>query len=74
MTPGSMPLSRDIFQEGIRIPPLKLIKRGVLQREVLDLILANVRTPEERGGYRRPTGGQQDRGKKAAGDTGQIWG
>ncbi|MBI4640269.1 MAG: hydantoinase B/oxoprolinase family protein [Candidatus Tectomicrobia bacterium] len=50
MTPGSMPLSTEIFQEGIRIPPVKIAKRGVIERDLLDLILANVRTPEEREG------------------------
>ncbi|MEE8134865.1 MAG: hydantoinase B/oxoprolinase family protein [Gemmatimonadales bacterium] len=50
MTPGSMPLSNSIFQEGIRIPPLKLVRRGEVVRDILKLILANVRTPEEREG------------------------
>jgi N-methylhydantoinase B/oxoprolinase/acetone carboxylase alpha subunit len=50
MTPGSMPLSTSIFQEGIRIPPVKLVRAGELDREVMDLILSNVRTPEEREG------------------------
>jgi len=49
ITPGSMPLSRSIYQEGIRIPPLKLVRRGEIVRDVLDLILANVRTPVEPG-------------------------
>ncbi len=50
MTPGSMPLGREIFQEGLIIPPVKLIKAGQLEQAVLDLILANVRTPRERLG------------------------
>ncbi|MCB0213757.1 MAG: hydantoinase B/oxoprolinase family protein [Anaerolineae bacterium] len=50
MTPGSMPLSTEIFQEGIIIPPLKLIEAGSLNRGVMDLLLANVRTSEERAG------------------------
>jgi len=50
ISPGSMPLAREIFQEGIIIPVVKLLRRGELQRDVLDLILANVRTPEEREG------------------------
>ncbi len=50
MTPGSMPLSTDIFQEGLRIPPLKLYSAGVRSEETFRLILANVRTPEEREG------------------------
>ena len=48
--PGSMGLSRDIYQEGIRIPPVKIAARGKLRRDVLGLILANVRTPAEREG------------------------
>ncbi len=50
MTPGSMPLAREIFQEGIRIPPVLLVRRGEVQRDVLNLLLANVRTPVEREG------------------------
>ncbi len=47
---GSMGLCTEIFQEGIRIPPIKLVKRGEMQRDVLALILRNVRTPREREG------------------------
>ena len=50
MSPGSMPLAREIYQEGIRIPPILLARGGQFDRELLDLILANVRTPEEREG------------------------
>ncbi len=50
MTPGSMPLASEIFQEGIIIPPLKIRSRGRLNHEFLELLLANVRTPEERRG------------------------
>lgn len=50
MTAGSMPVAREIFQEGLIIPPLKLMRRGELQQEMLNLILANVRTPQERLG------------------------
>jgi N-methylhydantoinase B/oxoprolinase/acetone carboxylase alpha subunit len=50
MSPGSMPLAREIYQEGIRIPPVLLARGGRIQRELLDLILANVRTPVEREG------------------------
>ena len=40
MVPGSMPIQAStIFQEGVRIPPVKLYKKGVLQEEVLELIL-----------------------------------
>jgi N-methylhydantoinase B len=50
MAPGSLPLSTEIFQEGIIIPPIKLYRAGVLNAEALDVILANVRTPAERRG------------------------
>ncbi len=50
ISPGSMPLASEIYQEGIRIPPIKLIRGGLIDRPLLDLILANVRTPEEREG------------------------
>ena len=50
MTPGSMPVAREIYQEGLIIPPLKLIEAGSINQAVLDLVLANVRTPQERSG------------------------
>ncbi|MDM8518801.1 hydantoinase B/oxoprolinase family protein [Anaerolineales bacterium HSG6] len=50
MTPGSMPLSTEIYQEGLIIPPLKLVEQGQLNQSIQQLILANVRTPEERAG------------------------
>ena len=50
MTPGSMPLSNELYQEGIIIPPLKMVQVGVVNQGVMDLLLANVRTPEERAG------------------------
>jgi N-methylhydantoinase B len=50
MTPGSMPVGREIFQEGLIIPPVKLVRAGQTDPAVLDLILANVRTPRERSG------------------------
>ena len=42
--------STEIYQEGLRIPPVKLIEAGEANPGVLDLLLANVRTPEERRG------------------------
>ncbi|MDP9268280.1 MAG: hydantoinase B/oxoprolinase family protein [Acidobacteriota bacterium] len=47
---GSMGLCREIYQEGVRIPPVKLVAGGELQRDVLSLLLNNVRTPAEREG------------------------
>src|SRR4051812_39985066 len=50
MYPGSMGPCREIFQEGIRIPPVKLYVRGQMNGDVLRLILVNVRTAAEREG------------------------
>jgi N-methylhydantoinase B len=50
MTPGSMPVGREIFQEGLIIPPVKLVHAGRVDQGLLKLILANVRTPLERQG------------------------
>jgi N-methylhydantoinase B len=50
MTAGSMPLAREIFQEGLRIPPVRLINAGHRNEDIWRLLLANVRTPEERAG------------------------
>jgi N-methylhydantoinase B len=48
--PGSMGLCREIYQEGVRIPPVKLMRRGEMNSDVLAMLLNNVRTPEEREG------------------------
>src|ERR1051325_10147239 len=50
MSPGSMPLAEEIYQEGLRIPPVTLLSNGKVNHDVWDMILANVRTPEEREG------------------------
>jgi N-methylhydantoinase B len=50
MYPGSMGICREIYQEGFRIPPVKLIRAGEVDQDVLALLLANVRTPVEREG------------------------
>src|ERR1043165_1413818 len=51
MEPGSMPgKSQETFQEGLIIPAVRLYRRGELQDDVMRMILANVRTPEERRG------------------------
>jgi N-methylhydantoinase B len=47
MVPGSIPIqATTIYQEGIRIPPTKLYKKGELQSDILELILHNVRIPQ----------------------------
>ncbi len=48
--PGSMGPCREIYQEGLRIPPVKIMRGGRLVADVLALLLNNVRTPEEREG------------------------
>lgn len=48
--PASMGLTEEIYQEGLRIPPVYLSRRGVIQRDAMALLLANVRTPREREG------------------------
>ncbi len=50
MTPGSMPLAREIYQEGLTIPPVRLVRRGERVDDIWRLLLANVRTPGERAG------------------------
>ena len=50
MSPGSMPLSTELYQEGIIIPPIKLVEGGARNEAVWQLILRNVRTPWERDG------------------------
>ncbi|WP_045219290.1 hydantoinase B/oxoprolinase family protein [Desulfonatronum thioautotrophicum] len=50
MTAGSMPLSTSIFQEGVIIPPLKLVENGQIDAKLLRFFLNNVRTPQEREG------------------------
>src|SRR5437016_6448741 len=49
-TPGSYGAVTEIFGEGLRLPPLRLVSRGVLDASLERLILANVRTPDERKG------------------------
>jgi N-methylhydantoinase B len=50
ISPGSMPLSREICQEGLLIPPTLLVEGGRLRSDILRLVCANSRTPRERQG------------------------
>ena len=50
MSPGSMPMSTELYQEGLIIPPIKLVEGGKVNEAVQALILRNVRTPRERAG------------------------
>ena len=63
MSPGSMPVATEIYQEGLRIPPLRLVRGGGIDPEVMALILANVRTPVERQGDLRAQLMALERGK-----------
>ena len=48
--PGGYCLSREIYQEGIIIPPAKLVSRGEINRDVFDIIVGNIRAPRQMGG------------------------
>ena len=51
MVPGSeAAICKSIFQEGLRIPPVRIMRNGEVNRDVMDLILLNSRTPKERSG------------------------
>jgi N-methylhydantoinase B len=50
MSPGSMPLATEIYQEGLILPPIKLWEAGQPNRALLALVLRNIRTPDERRG------------------------
>ncbi|HVW10458.1 MAG TPA: hydantoinase B/oxoprolinase family protein, partial [Bryobacteraceae bacterium] len=74
MSPGSMPLAREIYQEGLRIPPVLLMRRGEVQNDVMNLILANVRTPDERRGDLLAQVMANRRGEERLGDLIQRYG
>ncbi|MFO7832969.1 MAG: hydantoinase B/oxoprolinase family protein [Halohasta sp.] len=49
MAPGSMPAgAREIYQEGLRVPPVRIVEAGERNEELLSVLLANVRDPAER--------------------------
>ncbi|WP_436930957.1 hydantoinase B/oxoprolinase family protein [Halosimplex halobium] len=69
MAPGSMPAgARDIHQEGLRIPPVRLVEGGEIRAEVESLILANVRNPDERRADLRAQIAANDRAEERIGD------
>jgi N-methylhydantoinase B len=49
-TPGSYGAVTEIYGEGLRLPPVRLVTKGVMNEDIEKIILANVRTPEERKG------------------------
>jgi N-methylhydantoinase B len=50
ISPGSLPLSTELFQEGLVLPPIRLVERGKVREDLLRLVCANSRTPAERRG------------------------
>ncbi|SIR85210.1 N-methylhydantoinase B [Haladaptatus litoreus] len=69
MTPGSMPAgAREIYQEGIRLPPVRLVKGGDVNDDVMSLLLANVRNPGERKADIRAQIAANERAEERLGD------
>jgi N-methylhydantoinase B len=69
MAPGSMPAgARDVHQEGVRIPPVRLVRGGEVVEDVEALILANVRDPDERRADLRAQVAANERGEERLGD------
>ncbi len=50
MAPGSMPVAKELIQEGLIIPPVRIYEAGKVVPSTMALILRNVRTPDERRG------------------------
>src|SRR5207253_6039428 len=47
-TPGSMGMATDVYGEGLRIPPVRFVRRGIVDEDMMRLVLANVRGQVER--------------------------
>ncbi|HEX6796561.1 MAG TPA: hydantoinase B/oxoprolinase family protein [Ktedonobacterales bacterium] len=50
IAPGSLSLARELYQEGIILPPVRICRAGTLDDDLLRVVLRNVRTPDERRG------------------------
>ena len=46
-TPGSLGLNSETYQEGLILPPLRLVRKGVVDEDITRLIAANIRAPHE---------------------------
>ncbi|MFB6252035.1 MAG: hydantoinase B/oxoprolinase family protein [Halobellus sp.] len=67
-TPGSMPAgAREIYQEGVRLPGVRLVRDGTMIDDVRELLLANVRTPDERRADLRAQLAAHDRAEERLG-------
>ena len=74
-TPGSMPAgATEIFQEGLRIPGVRIVDDGEIDEELLSFVLANVRNPEERRADLRAQLAANDRGGRRIGDLLEAYG
>jgi N-methylhydantoinase B len=74
-TPGSMPAgATEIYQEGIRIPGTRLVDEGDLNEAVFDLLLANVRNPDERRADVQAQIAANDRGEARLGELADSFG
>jgi len=68
-TPGSMPAgATEVYQEGIRIPSVRLVEAGELNEQLLEFVLANVRNPDERRADLRAQLAANDRGETRLGE------
>ncbi|MFB6070781.1 MAG: hydantoinase B/oxoprolinase family protein [Halanaeroarchaeum sp.] len=67
--PGSMPPgAQEVYEEGLRLPAVRLVDGGEQNEEVLEMILANVRTPDERRADLRAQRAANDRAEERIGD------
>ncbi|MFB6138360.1 MAG: hydantoinase B/oxoprolinase family protein [Halobacteriaceae archaeon] len=68
-TPGSMPAgAREVYAEGLRLPPVRLVDAGERVDDVESLVLANVRNPDERRADLRAQVAATRRGERLVGD------
>nr|WP_159765281.1 hydantoinase B/oxoprolinase family protein [Halovenus carboxidivorans] len=68
-TPGSMPPgARELYEEGLRLPAVRLVDGGEANEAVHDLIRANVRTPDEREADLRAQRAANDRAEQRIGE------
>jgi len=69
MAPGSMPAgARDVYQEGLRLPPTRLVAGGERVEPVWDIVAANVRNPAQRRADLRAQLGANERGAERVGE------
>ncbi|ELY25664.1 N-methylhydantoinase B/acetone carboxylase, alpha subunit [Halogeometricum borinquense DSM 11551] len=69
MAPGSMPAgAREIYQEGLRLPPVRLVEGGEVNDDVMSVLLANVRNPGERRADIRAQIAANERAEERLGD------